>query len=432
MGDSYSSKDLYAELWRCRDFEISHFWQRSIFLTAFHTMCFVGYGALLTSCLADQRPWWVLCALMFLCEIGAMSSVLWICMAKGSKAWYEIYEQAISAFSRGEKGVLNRQEEVKNCCGFRHNEIPGYVDGERDKKIISLKAGSFSPSKINIAIGVISLGIWIFLLLAQCVVLVRQGDLWLGIFAALCVLGAPVLCVLFGENGCLIPIVSSTLDTADDERGRKKWKAYLSWACVPVALAGLVFAASALYIGEEERRASSESWREKVLRIADLKLNETSSQVVKREFRCLVSALVEVETEHNDCANVLTRAVKIGDLEIVRIISNPAAHLNINALDRDGQSALGLACALKRVEIVHILIEAGADVDVRDAEGKTPLINATITGCKPIIGSLIAAGANPLIKDKEGRMPGDFALANGDTDTIALFAKSIRSHKGEE
>lgn len=44
--EKINPKDIYQSLWRCRDFELSHLWQRSIFLTAFLVMCFTGYTAL--------------------------------------------------------------------------------------------------------------------------------------------------------------------------------------------------------------------------------------------------------------------------------------------------------------------------------------------------------------------------------------------------
>jgi len=65
-------KDVYESLWKCRDFELLHLWQRSIVLTLFLVMCF----------------------------IGVIFSCLWIMMGKGSKAWYEIYENAITAISK--------------------------------------------------------------------------------------------------------------------------------------------------------------------------------------------------------------------------------------------------------------------------------------------------------------------------------------------
>ena len=39
-----SIKELYAQYWHCRDFEIQNLWQRSIFLGTFLILCFTGYG----------------------------------------------------------------------------------------------------------------------------------------------------------------------------------------------------------------------------------------------------------------------------------------------------------------------------------------------------------------------------------------------------
>lgn len=41
-------QDIYKSLWSCRDFEISHLWQRSIFLTTFMLAGFTGYGFILS------------------------------------------------------------------------------------------------------------------------------------------------------------------------------------------------------------------------------------------------------------------------------------------------------------------------------------------------------------------------------------------------
>ena len=37
-------KDLYKEFWECRNFEIDHLWQRSIFLAVFLLAIAAGYG----------------------------------------------------------------------------------------------------------------------------------------------------------------------------------------------------------------------------------------------------------------------------------------------------------------------------------------------------------------------------------------------------
>lgn len=47
--EKISIKEIHETLWRCRDFELSHLWQRSIFLSAFLILCFTGYGGVLVS-----------------------------------------------------------------------------------------------------------------------------------------------------------------------------------------------------------------------------------------------------------------------------------------------------------------------------------------------------------------------------------------------
>ena len=42
--EKISIKEIHETLWRCRDFVLSHLWQRSTFLSAFLILCFTGYG----------------------------------------------------------------------------------------------------------------------------------------------------------------------------------------------------------------------------------------------------------------------------------------------------------------------------------------------------------------------------------------------------
>jgi ankyrin repeat protein len=59
----------------------------------------------------------------------------------------------------------------------------------------------------------------------------------------------------------------------------------------------------------------------------------------------------------------------------------------------------------RRVEIVEMLLGAGADVNVANRFGTTPLHQATSYGRLEIVALLIAAGANIEAKDEHGRTP---------------------------
>lgn len=99
----FSVKYLYNELWRCRDFEISHLWQRSVFLAVFMLAIAAAYGNLAVKILipdtsnpsCTNSPL-VQGALLGLCLLGIIFSMLWIMMAKGSKMYFEKFENSIN------------------------------------------------------------------------------------------------------------------------------------------------------------------------------------------------------------------------------------------------------------------------------------------------------------------------------------------------
>lgn len=154
------------KLYKCRDLEISNLWQRSVFLAVFLTLTFTGYGILFKTLLED-------CANTNLIHIGAMAlsliglifSIIWIMMGKGSKAWYEVYENAITEYEKkywNELGFPARKDglDTKYRMGMMCAK-------ELNSTLTSVKGGAFSPSKLNIMIGQIFLIIWIIVFLVH-------------------------------------------------------------------------------------------------------------------------------------------------------------------------------------------------------------------------------------------------------------------------
>lgn len=170
INSKITTKDIRDSLWRCRDFELSHLWQRSIFLTTILLLCFTGYG-IVTMKLFDNIEYTVGPSAytlnniaLVLCLVNIMFSCLWIMMAKGSKAWYERYEHAIDAFECDERYVDTIVNETginkSGIGGFQYQNLIEYEAHDLDDRIKSCNAGAYSPSKINIAIGQISFVIW--------------------------------------------------------------------------------------------------------------------------------------------------------------------------------------------------------------------------------------------------------------------------------
>lgn len=167
--NKYQKEDLINtlnKLYRCRDLEISNLWQRSIFLSVFLILCFTAYGYLMLDLVKVNynanilNKYNITCLL--LSSVSIIFSVIWILMAKASKAWYEVYESAISKFEYQHFKKINLPYE--NIMG----EMIFQKD-QRNDSIFSTKGGAFSPSKINIAIGQISLIIWIIVMISHSV-----------------------------------------------------------------------------------------------------------------------------------------------------------------------------------------------------------------------------------------------------------------------
>lgn len=147
---------IYERLQKNRELEIKNLWQRSIFLATFLVLCYTAYGALignmLNQCFNAEKICQYNIVVILTSFAGIIISVLWICMAKGSKAWQEVYEDAISDYEHRYWRDIPDE--------FHSDELKG-DHNKRDRCLLSTKGGPFSPSKINIVIGQISFLIWI-------------------------------------------------------------------------------------------------------------------------------------------------------------------------------------------------------------------------------------------------------------------------------
>ena len=94
--------------------------------------------------------------------------------------------------------------------------------------------------------------------------------------------------------------------------------------------------------------------------------------------------------EHRDHLRVI-EAAALGDLiEISGLIGLGAS---VNSCDHSGRSALHLASAEGRLEIVEYLIEHNANLFIKDKWGNEPLHEACMAGHTAVIQALIRAGA---------------------------------------
>jgi Ankyrin repeats (3 copies) len=99
-------------------------------------------------------------------------------------------------------------------------------------------------------------------------------------------------------------------------------------------------------------------------------------------------------------SRALQSAAENGDLRAVRALVGAGA--DVNLADGAGTTPLMAAAAMGRTDVVAVLADAGADVDLRDRLGRTALDRALAAGQGATVRLLIQRGAVG-----SGKSPGD-------------------------
>ena len=182
---------IYELLYKAYADEIKNLWQRSIFLGAFMVLVWTGYGALQLKFITrecgkfDTNVYYF--ASLGLCAVIIILSLLWIAMAKGSKFVQEAHERHIDdlKFDILDEIDIDTKKNQRLFCDLSiyFNKLA------KDKKISvyrPLKAYRYSPSRINIALGWVSVAISIILAFIHCIIICGWLLIGLIIFVALC------------------------------------------------------------------------------------------------------------------------------------------------------------------------------------------------------------------------------------------------------
>lgn len=158
--NKFTTKDLYTELFHCRDFELQHLWQRSVFLAGFMIALFTLYGSFLGNRLNENEPIHIKIHYFafFIGCVGIIISQLFIMMIKGSKRWYEQFESALWWFYNNNSDLFD--EKLKNNI----NDYPHFGnlwDKRINNSLFNTDAGHYSVSRINIVLGQLLCLVWI-------------------------------------------------------------------------------------------------------------------------------------------------------------------------------------------------------------------------------------------------------------------------------
>lgn len=121
--------------------------------------------------------------------------------------------------------------------------------------------------------------------------------------------------------------------------------------------------------------------------------------------RMLIENGADVNSDNEHSTKPLHLAIVGGDDDTVNILIENGAVVNISAEDRILLSPLLLAVRHFRESIVYVLLEGGADVDLKDFYGMAPLHYAAEDRLHRIMNPLIENGANINSKDMLGKTP---------------------------
>ncbi|CAK7272636.1 hypothetical protein SEPCBS119000_005230 [Sporothrix epigloea] len=148
--------------------------------------------------------------------------------------------------------------------------------------------------------------------------------------------------------------------------------------------------------------------------------------------KLLLEKDADVEPGRENEIPALYRAAEAGHIAMVEELLRYRANPNVIVRSRQGQTALFPACFRGHNQIVRLLLDHGADVRIRDREGRTPLLYLAsekdkVKWTMDTLRLLLGHGhANPEVRDNIGRTPLLWAATNGNLQLVeALLNGSL-------
>ncbi len=127
-----------------------------------------------------------------------------------------------------------------------------------------------------------------------------------------------------------------------------------------------------------------------------------------------------------DAATPLMRAASNGHTDILAILLRAGAHIDQQDR-RQGATALMWAAFKDQEECAKLLLQAGALVDVRGRRGETALWLATANADSAMVGVLLRYGADPNLADVSGSTPVTKARQRNDQEMLRqLYAHGAK------
>lgn len=154
-----------------------------------------------------------------------------------------------------------------------------------------------------------------------------------------------------------------------------------------------------------------------------------TSSAAPTSTKVVTSGTVELKIVERRTTELHTAAKNDEFQRLKMIIENGA---NVNIIDKDGATPLHHASYMGNQKIVDLLLKNNAKVDPKDDEGSTPLHNACSKKGKnqvEVVKTLLASGANIDILDTQNGSPLLNACWSGDVEVVKLLLKKGADYK---
>ena len=127
-------------------------------------------------------------------------------------------------------------------------------------------------------------------------------------------------------------------------------------------------------------------------------------------------------------AGPIHEAAKVGEVAQVELLIEAGA--DVDERDAGSKTALHWAADLGHIDVVQVLVANGTNVDAEDFSGMTSLFLASLGSHEGIVRLLIAEGANVNAKDMEGMTALDGAYMRGINASIVEMLKRANANCG--
>jgi thioredoxin-related protein len=155
---------------------------------------------------------------------------------------------------------------------------------------------------------------------------------------------------------------------------------------------------------------------------SQLSLHSAVQQNKLDELRTILSETGKPDTRDKAGRTALTFAAETGNLVALKILLDAGSSADVS--DFLGQAPLHYAVK-SPLEIASTLVYSGADIDIRNSGGITPLMIAAREGRRDMVKLLLTAGARVDFKDYQGNSAADWAQQSGDNQLVKMLTRRI-------